>query len=227
MPATLPLPNATTAAVAATAGSALSRVERLKAHARRAGEASFFYVDMLFGVPAVKVLPGEFFVSEEAIVITTTLGSCMAACLWERERHIGGMNHFLLLDGGTSAASGRYGSYALDVLIGELVKRGAKRSSIEAKVFGGGAVISGMQGLHVGELNTRFVLDYLRTERINVVSKDVLNIHARKVCFMPRTGQALVKRLASTNTQALLNQELAATKQAASAGSDAGAVDLF
>jgi chemotaxis protein CheD len=115
----------------------------------------------------------------------------------------------------------------MDLLIGEMVKRGATRSSMEAKVFGGGSVIGGMNSINVGEMNTRFVLDYLRTERICVVSKDVLDIHARKVCFLPTTGKAMVKRLASTNTQALLAQELAASKQSAPAASSAGTVDLF
>ncbi len=216
---TAPTPPAT--------ASVASRLERLKSRPRRNGEASFFYADTLFNVPAVKVLPGEFYVSDEDLVITTTLGSCIAACLWDRERRIGGMNHFLLPDSGGSASSGRYGSFAMDLLIGEMVKRGANRMTMEAKVFGGGAVISGMNSINVGEQNTRFVLDYLRTERISVVSKDVLDIYARKVCFLPTTGKAMVKRLASTNTQALLAQELAAAKQATPAGNTAGTVDLF
>ncbi len=220
-----PTPAASPAASAA--GSPASRVERLKSRSRRPGEAAFFYLDTLFNAPAVKVLPGEFFVTEEDLVITTTLGSCIAACLWDRDRRIGGMNHFLLPDSGGSAASGRYGSFAMDLLIGEMVKRGASRTSMEAKVFGGGAVISGMSSINVGELNTRFVLDYLRTERIAVVSKDVLDIHARKVCFLPSTGKAMVKRLASTNTQALLAQELAAARRATPAATSAGSVDLF
>ncbi len=215
------------AASASAAGAAASRVEYLKTRTRRPGEASFFYVDTLFNALAVKVLPGEFFVTEEDLVITTTLGSCIAACLWDRERRVGGMNHFLLPDNGSSAVGGRYGGFAMDLLIGEMVKRGATRTSMEAKVFGGGSVISGMNSINVGELNTRFVLDYLRTEHIAVVSKDVLDIHARKVCFLPTTGKALVKRLASTNTQALLAQELAASRRAAAVGSKAGTVDLF
>jgi chemotaxis receptor (MCP) glutamine deamidase CheD len=100
------------------------------------------------------------------------------------------MNHFMLPDGGGGADSGRYGSFAMELLINELIKRGATRSTLEAKVFGGGAVISGMNSINVGERNTSFVLDYLRTERISVVSKDVLDIHPRKVCFLPASGKA-------------------------------------
>ena len=204
------------------------RLERLKAQTRLRGEASFFFYDAHFHNNAVKVLPGEYFVDSEDILIMTTLGSCIAACIWDREKRVGGMNHFLLpdSDGGGGGASGRYGSFAMDLLIGELVKRGATRSTMEAKVFGGGAVVSGMNSINVGERNTAFVLDYLRTERITVVSKDVLDIYPRKVCFLPASGKALVKRLASANTEALAAQERAASSKAAPAAGG-GSVDLF
>ena len=208
------------------------RLEQLKARPRKPGEASFFYYDAHFRNEAVKVLPGEFFVYDEDILVMTTLGSCIAACLWDRERRIGGMNHFLLPDAGATGgdnggASGRYGSFAMDLLIGELVKRGASRSTMEAKVFGGGAVIGGMKTLNVGEQNTRFVLDYLKTERITVVSKDVQGVHARKVCYLPASGKAMVKRLASTNTEALAAQERAAAERAVPAVAAGGSIDLF
>ena len=203
---------------------ATPRLERLKALPRRPGQASFFFYDAHFRCEAVKVLPGEYFVFDEDIAIMTTLGSCIAACLWDREKRVGGMNHFMLPDSGGAADGGRYGSFAMDLLIGELVKRGATRATMEAKVFGGGAVISGMSSLNVGERNTSFVMDYLRTERITVVSKDVLDIYPRKVCFLPACGKAMVKRLASTNTEMLLAQERAAAAPAVAAG---GSVDLF
>jgi chemotaxis protein CheD len=205
------------------------RLERLKAAPRKAGEASFFFYDAHFRNEAVKVLPGEFFVADEDLLVLTTLGSCIAACLWDRDKRVGGMNHFLLPDSGSSGGregdSGRYGVFAMDLLIGEMVKRGATRSTMEAKVFGGGAVISGMSSLNVGERNTSFVLDYLRTERITVVSKDVMDIYPRKVCFLPASGKAMVKRLASANTEALAAQERAAAQRAAPAAG--GSVDLF
>jgi len=202
-----------------------SRLERLKAQPRKPGEASFFFYDAHFGNEAVKVLPGEFFVHDEDILIMTTLGSCIAACLWDRDRRVGGNNHFLLPEASGGVDSGRYGAFAMDLLIGELVKRGATRSSMEAKVFGGGAVVSGMNTIHIGERNTAFVLDYLRTERIAVVSKDVEGIHPRKVCFLPASGRAMVKRLASANTEAMAAQERAARR--AVPATAAGSVDLF
>ena len=220
-----------TAPAPAAARSASSRLERLKAAARKPGEASFFFWDSHFRNDACKVLPGEFFVHDEDILITTTLGSCIAACLWDREKRVGGMNHFLLPaaapGAGGGADGGRYGSYAMDLLIGELVKRGATRATMEAKVFGGGAVISGMNSINVGERNTAFVLEYLRTERITVVSKDVLDIYPRKVCFLPASGKAMVKRLASANTEALAALELAAAQRGAPSAGAGGSVDLF
>ena len=219
-------------AAAARLGGTLARanpgrLERLKARPKRPGEASFFFYDAHFRNEAVKVLPGEYFVFDEDILILTTLGSCIAACLWDREKRVGGMNHFLLPDAGSGADSGRYGSFAMELLIGEMIKRGATRATMEAKVFGGGAVISGMNSINVGERNTAFVLDYLRTERITVVSKDVMDIYPRKVCFLPASGKAMVKRLASANTEALAAQERAAATRSTPVASSGGSVDLF
>jgi chemotaxis protein CheD len=205
--------------------AASARLQRLRGARRSPGEASFFYWDANFGSDAVKVLPGEFFVSDEDMLITTTLGSCIAACLWDRERRIGGMNHFMLPEG--DGDSGRYGSYAMELLINQLLKRGATRSTLEAKVFGGGAVVAQMTTLNVGERNTEFVLDYLRTEHIPVVSKDVLDVCARKICLLPASGKALVKRLAPTDPSALAAQERAAAAKAVPQSTGGGSVDLF
>jgi chemotaxis protein CheD len=204
-----------------------SRLDKLKAAPRRPGEASFFFHDAHFRNDAVKVLPGEHFVHDEDLLIMTTLGSCIAACLWDRERRVGGMNHFMLPDAGGASDNGRYGSYAMELLINELIKRGANRNTMEAKVFGGGAVISGMTSLNVGERNTAFVLDYLKTERIAVVSKDVLDVYPRKVCFLPASGKAMVKRLAPTNPEAIVAQERAAAQKVQPAATGGGSIDLF
>jgi chemotaxis protein CheD len=202
-----------------------SRLEKLKAQARKPGEASFFFYDAHFKNDAVKILPGEYFVHDEDMLIMTTLGSCIAACLYDRNAKVGGMNHFMLPDG--AGDSGRYGSYAMELLINEMMKRGATRMTMEAKVFGGGQVVSGMTTMNVGERNTNFVMDYLKTERIPVVSKDVLDVYPRKVCYLPGSGKAMVKRLAPTNTDALLAQDRAAAQKAVPASTGGGSVDLF
>ena len=210
--------------------AAPSRLALLKAQPRKPGEASFFWYEPQFDNDAVKVLPGEYFVHTEDLLIMTTLGSCIAVCLWDRNARVGGLNHFMLPDGsgqGGGASAGRYGSYAMELLINEMMKRGATRSSLEAKVFGGGQVIAGMDSMNIGERNTRFVFDYLKTEHIPVVSKDVLDIYPRKVCFLPASGKAMVKRLAPTAAAALQAQERAAAQQAMPANAGGGAVDLF
>ena len=212
----------TSSALAPPAGS---RLERLKAQSRKPGEASFFFYDAHFKNDAVKILPGEYFVHNEDMLLMTTLGSCIAACLYDRVAKVGGMNHFMLPEG--AGDSGRYGSYAMELLINEMIKRGANRQTMEAKIFGGGQVVSGMTTMNVGERNTQFVMDYLKTERIPIVSKDVLDIYARKVCFLPGSGKAMVKRLAPTNTEALLAQERAAAQNVAPVASAGGSVDLF
>lgn len=201
------------------------RLQALKAKSRKPGEASFFFYDAFFKNDAVKILPCEYFVYHEDILIMTTLGSCIAACLWDREAKIGGMNHFMLPEG--DAGSGRYGSYAMELLINEMMKQGATRATMEAKVFGGGQVIDGMNTMNIGERNTAFIVDYLKTERIPIMSKDVLGIHPRKVCFLPASGKAMVKRLASANTAALVAQDRAAVQQAAPQSTGGGSVDLF
>ena len=214
-------------------GADSARLARLKAAQRKAGEARFFYWDAHFRNDAVKVLPGEYFVHDEDLLITTTLGSCIAACLWDRQARVGGMNHFMLPDGGGQAgdsagSAGRYGGYAMELLINELQKRGATRATLEAKVFGGGAVIGGMSSLNVGERNTSFVLNYLQAERIPVISQDVMDIYPRKVCFLPASGKAMDKRLAPTHGIELVAQERAAAQHSVTAtGSVSGSVDLF
>lgn len=209
------------------ASGRVSRVDQLKAQSRKPGEASFFYADHHFQYDAVKVLPGEYFVSSDDLVIMTVLGSCIAACIWDNKMRIGGMNHFMLPDGDGADGSGRYGSYAMELLLNEMIKLGARRETMQAKVFGGGAVMAGFTTMNVGERNTKFVLDYLATERIPVVSQDVLDIHPRKVCFFPVTGKALVKRLAHSHPESLAVEERRGNAALVAKSTAGGSVDLF
>jgi chemotaxis protein CheD len=205
----------------------VSRVDHLKAQPRKPGEASFFYNDHHFQYDAVKVLPGEYYVSSEDLVIMTVLGSCIAACIWDGKVRAGGMNHFMLPDGDNADGFGRYGSYAMELLINEMLKMGARRETMQAKVFGGAQVMAGFTTMNVGERNTKFVLDYLQTERIPVVSQDVLDIHPRKVCFFPVTGKALVKRLAHSHPETLAVEERRGNATALAKSTSGGSVDLF
>ena len=203
-----------------------AHLQTLKSRSKKPGEASFFFHDQHFRYNAAKVLPGEYFVSNEDIVIMTVLGSCIAACVWDSRLRIGGMNHFMLPEGGGDT-SGRYGSYAMELLINEMVKMGSSREYMQAKVFGGGAVISGFTTMNVGERNTKFVLDYLATERIPIVSKDVLDIYPRKVVFFPVSGKAMVKRLAHAHPDTLESQERQGNASRVVQSTAGGSVDLF
>ncbi len=111
------------------------------------GFATNLYHDRNFDSPAAKILPGEYFVTEKEMVLVTVLGSCVAACIRDTESGIGGMNHFMLPDEGGKdvvSNSARYGTYAMEVLINHLLKSGARRNRLEAKVFGGGAVLESL-----------------------------------------------------------------------------------
>jgi chemotaxis protein CheD len=167
------------------------------------GEASTVYFEREFERNAVKLLPGEYFVSEDDIVLSTVLGSCIAACMWDRNARVGGMNHFMLpgdpARAGTDAdpigLAGRYGVFAMEQLINELIKRGARKSNLEVKLFGGGAVLRNFTALNVGERNAEFVLNFLRTEGIRIASQDLLDVFARRVAFFPVSGRALCRKL--------------------------------
>lgn len=191
--------------------------------------ATNLYYDRTFDRDAAKILPGEFYVTFKDMVIVTVLGSCVAACIRDRVSGIGGMNHFMLPEGdgnGPVSTSARYGNYAMEVLINELLKAGAQRENLEAKVFGGGAVLRGFTALNVGERNAQFVKQYLRAENIRIVAEDLNDVHPRKVYFFPRSGKVLVKKLTRLNNNTLVNreQDYAMRLQTSKIG---GEVDLF
>ena len=152
------------------------------------------YFDRQFDVEAVKVLPGEYYVTTSEMVLVTVLGSCVSACIRDREMGVGGMNHFMLADSsdaGNLSASARYGTYAMEILVNHLLKLGARRSQLEAKVFGGGRVMASLTSSQVGDRNSRFVLDYLQTESIPVRAQDLLDVYPRKVYFLDRKSTRL------------------------------------
>jgi chemotaxis protein CheD len=189
------------------------------------------YFDSGFDIEAAKILPGEYYVTKRDMVLVTVLGSCVAACIRDKVSGIGGMNHFMLPDvnrdeSNPANASARYGSYAMEMMINQLLKMGAHRSNLEAKIFGGGSVIRGFKTISVGQRNADFALKYLHTEGIAIASQDLLDDCSRKVYFFPSSGRVLVKKL-----RTLHNETIIAREQAYSAKLKAvdiqGDVDLF
>lgn len=162
------------------------------------------YFDKQLQREVVKVPPGEYFATPSDVAMITVLGSCVSACLWDGYRRIGGMNHFMLPGAGDSA---RLGIYAMEVLINRMLKCGAERSSLVAKVFGGANVLEGMDTLNIGSRNAEFVLEFLAEERIPVLAQDLEDLYPRKVAFFPTSGRVLVKRLASLRDDTLQRRE--------------------
>lgn len=161
------------------------------------------YYDRKFSCQVAKIMPGEFYVTSTDMAISTVLGSCVSACIRDTRLNIGGMNHFMLPGNSDVfnplSASARYGSYAMEVLINEILKRGASREHLEAKIFGGGNVVESMTTSDVGKRNAQFVIDYLGFESIPIVARDLLDTFPRKVVFFPQTGRVLMKRLRTSS----------------------------
>ena len=200
-------------------------LDALRQRPRREHEASFFFYDPAFERASVKVLPGEFFVHDQDVAITTTLGSCVAACLHDPGTGLGGMNHFMLPDSGDASAGGRFGAFAMELLINELLRRGARRSSLQAKIFGGGSVMKSLANTLIGEKNVSFVRAFLAQERIPVLGSDVLEVFPRKVCMFPNTGKVMCRRLPAAQHGEYEAQE--ARYRAALRQEKSGDVELF
>lgn len=193
--------------------------------------ASNLYHDPSFDCDAAKLLPGEFYYTSKDMLLVTVLGSCVSACIRDRVNGIGGMNHFMLPDGASEAdgpvsASARYGTYAMEILINNLLKSGARRENLEAKTFGGGNVLRGFSAINVGARNAEFVRKYLRAENIRVVAEDLNDVYPRKVYFFPRNGKVLVKKLRNLHNDTLAEREKDYARRIRNT-QPAGAIELF
>jgi len=172
------------------------------------------YFDSSFDLDAAKILPGEYYVTKRDMVLVTVLGSCVAACIRDRVSGIGGMNHFMLPDCNRDSSdptnvSARYGTYAMEMMINQLLKVGARRENLEAKIFGGGSVLRGRVAPDAGARNAAFALDYLHTEGISIVGQDLLDDYARKVYFFPYSGRVLVKKIRTMHNETIIEREQA------------------
>ena len=141
----------------------------------------------------VNVIQGEYAVATKASVqMTTVLGSCIAACVFDTKARIGGMNHFLL-PGSVSGNSNnvKYGAYLMELLLNDLLKSGADRRFMRAKLYGGSKMNASIG--NVGERNILFVQDYLRNESIPIEAEDLGGTQSRRITFQPTTGQVMLK----------------------------------
>ncbi len=164
---------------------------------------------------AARILPGEYYVTRQNEGISTTLGSCIAACIRDRVSGVGGMNHFMLpvIPGGEPeewkatglSVATRYGNYAMEHLINGIMRNGGKREHLEVKIFGGGRIMEKMTD--VGMRNIVFVREYLKAEGLQVSAEDVGDVFPRMVVYFPLTGRVKVKRLRSLHNNLIVDQE--------------------
>ena len=172
------------------------------------------YWDKQHDIQAAKILPGEYYVTNNNELVTTVLGSCVSACIRDRVFGIGGMNHFMLpLSEGkgwggasdfTSTAT-RFGNYAMEHMINDILKHGGHKKQLEAKIFGGGRMMDAQTD--IGRTNIDFVCGYLKTEGIPVLAQDVGDIYPRKVIYFPESGKVRVKKLKNMHNSTVLKRE--------------------
>jgi len=139
---------------------------------------------------------GEYHSSSSPIIIGTTLGSCIAVCLHDKKNSMGGMNHILLPGMGDSEdeKDTRYGTYAMELLINDLIKIGANRFSLEAKIFGGASMIENIsRKFPTGQQNIEFIMKYLEDERIPINSYCLGGKSARRIYFHTDSGKVFVR----------------------------------
>jgi len=166
--------------------------------------------DSRFPHEIASILPGEFFVSPEPMIVYTVLGSCISACIRDPIVGVGGMNHFMLPEPKETAhdswgESTRYGSYAMESLINEILKRGGLKSRLEIKLFGAGKIYEG--NIDVGANNAKWVIGYLKSEGLAAIKTDLGDVFPRKVYYFTDSGRVLMKRIERVKNQTIQERE--------------------
>ncbi len=166
--------------------------------------------DSRFPHEIAAILPGEFFVSSTPMIVYTVLGSCISACIRDPVTGVGGMNHFMLpkpKDGGNDSwgESTRYGSYAMESLINEILKQGGVKSRLEVKLFGAGKIYEG--NIDVGARNAEWVLSFLKTEGLTAAKTDLGDVCPRKVYYFTDSGRVLLKKIERLKNRTILERE--------------------
>ena len=164
------------------------------------------YFDSQFNKKIVTIYPGEYYFGFGDEYISTVLGSCIAVALYDQHMQFGGLNHFMLAKDGlgtreNDVLAGRFGEYAMELLINEMLKMGAQRKYLTAKVFGGSNVLCsdvGSQAEQVGEANIKFAFDYLNREGIPIISSDTGGTNPRKIFYDPASSKIWQKKLRNT-----------------------------
>ena len=172
----------------------------------------------------IHIVQGEYHVTDDPnLVLTTILGSCVAACIRDPQAGVGGMNHFLLPAGSARDGGGslRFGVHAMELLINDILRLGGRRDRLEAKLFGGGRMMQGLRD--IGGQNAAFAQDFLRREGIAFAGGSLGGEGARRVEFWPVSGRAR-QALLGTEAREIFVEERKAKR---AAPPEAGEVDLF
>ena len=176
------------------------------------------------------VLPGFHFVQTNSLTpISTLLGSCVSACIYDTKANIGGLNHFLLPEQdklSNACQSSRYGVHAMEVLINDLLKSGARKINLAAKVFGGAKVIQSASSETVGTQNCEFVKSYLNSEKIPISAEDLGGEQARRIYFFSDSGRVSVLRIPLVGNEELRLKDIEMRKKALEKHKNGG-VELF
>ncbi|MBI4847417.1 MAG: chemotaxis protein CheD [Nitrospirae bacterium] len=157
----------------------------------------------------IRIKPGEYHASEQRVIISTLLGSCVSACLYDPVQKIVGMNHFLLSSRRYArnmpyyvTEAGRYGIHAMEILINEMLKLGARRENLHAKAFGGASLFQPSGGAGnffcVGEVNIMFIKEFLETEGIPLVTSDLGGDRGRVIHFHYDDFSVYVRKIQKT-----------------------------
>lgn len=190
------------------------------------------YWDKKHQVYVARILPGEYYVTTAKEMISTVLGSCVSACIRDIKAGVGGMNHFMLpQDSGQAlgsegcvTTSTRYGSYAMEHMINDILANGGRRENLEIKLFGGGGVLPSMT--NVGSRNIKFVHEYLRMEGFPIAAEDLGGNYPRKVLYFPVSGRALMRKMPIARPGKHERREMDYQKSLQSSPV-AGEIDLF
>lgn len=166
------------------------------------------YYDQNMEMTVIKLITGDcYWTSAKREMIVTILGSCISVCLYDPKLKIGGMNHILLPYGDDDNKQGntRFGSYAMEELINGLLKIGARKNKLKAKIFGGSDIMKNSS--RIGDKNVKFAKEYLSNEGIELVSFDVGGDDARRLHFFPDTGKAMIRKLRRKEDMVIIEKE--------------------
>lgn len=190
------------------------------------------YWDKHQDIVSAKILPGEFYVTKNDEAIVTVLGSCVSACIRDSVKGVGGMNHFMLpatvdnsmWNNDALGVSTRYGNFAMEHLINEILKNGGERKNLEIKIFGGGRMFE--QSNDIGRKNITFVHAFINMEKLKLIGEDTGDVYPRKVYYRPTTGKVMIKKLRNMHNDTIKQREQTYRNTLEEKATD-GEIDLF